>query len=94
MAHDYHMLTFAALMCGQRKRAIVTIDEMLTRLPDSWKTEYAPMADGFFSMPLEVRMRFGMWDDVLAAPELPKMFSVVARFQHMRVELRMRRRGS
>ncbi len=82
MAHDYHMLTFAALMCGQRKRATEAIDEMLTRLPESWKAQYAPVADGLFSMPLEVRMRFGRWDDVLAAPQLPKMFPVARTLQH------------
>jgi hypothetical protein len=34
------------------------------------------MVDGFFSMPYEVEMRFGRWDDLLAEPEPPAYFPV------------------
>ena len=35
-------------------------------------------ADGFLAMPLEVMMRFGRWDDVLAQPDFPE-FAPISR---------------
>lgn len=71
MAHNHHMLSFAAMMRGQSRLAISAINEMATTMPPEWVKENAAMADGFTAMPIEVLVRFGRWDDVLAAPEPP-----------------------
>jgi tetratricopeptide (TPR) repeat protein len=71
MSHNHHMYAYAAMMVGQSAAALKSIDEMVARMPDDWKQEYAAIADGFSAMPLEVRMRFGKWDEILAAPEPP-----------------------
>ena len=71
MAHNHHMYAYAAMMIGQSAAAIEAMDKMISRMPDEWKVEYAAIADGFSAMPLEVRMRFGRWDEILAAPEPP-----------------------
>jgi tetratricopeptide (TPR) repeat protein len=71
MSHNHHMYAYAAMMVGQSAAALKSIDEMVSRMPDDWKQEYAAIADGFSAMPLEVRMRFGKWDEILAAPEPP-----------------------
>jgi tetratricopeptide (TPR) repeat protein len=71
MAHNRHLLTFAAMMTGQSARSIGTIREMVELMPDGWKKDSAALADGFVGMPFEVLMRFGRWDDILAAPEPP-----------------------
>lgn len=72
MAHNRHLLTFAAMMTGQSARSIATIREMVAIMPDDWKKESADFADGFVGMPFEVLMRFGKWDEILAEPEPPE----------------------
>jgi tetratricopeptide (TPR) repeat protein len=78
MAHNYHMLAFAAMMQGQSKRSIDAITAMATGMPAEWIKENAPLADGFTAMPLEVMVRFGKWDEVLSAPE-PAEYLPIAR---------------
>ncbi len=70
LAHNYMVLAYAAMMCGEKKRALRAMDEMLTTIPAKWWEENATLADtaGMLMMPHEVRMRFGMWDAILAAP--------------------------
>jgi tetratricopeptide (TPR) repeat protein len=76
MAHNHHMLAFAAMMIGQRAEAVQAIDSMVATMPEQWKKEYAFVSDGFLAMPLEVRLRFGMWNDVLAAKDFEPIFPV------------------
>lgn len=65
-AHNRHMLAYAAIMTGQSKLAIRHIRQMVSELPPDFLKEFALMMDGFVAMPLEVLIRFGRWDDVLA----------------------------
>lgn len=69
IAHNYHMLAYAAMMRGRSGAALDAIDEMMTLIPEQWARENAAIADGYLAMPLEVRMRFGLWDEILDAPE-------------------------
>ena len=71
MAHNHHMLTYAAMMTGQSHLAIKTIREMVGGIPPDFFKEN-PFVDGFMAMPLEVLMRFGKWDDILAEPAFPE----------------------
>ncbi len=71
MAHNQHMRAYAAMMSGQSKLAIASINEMAQGIPAEWIKENALVADGFAAMPLEVLVRFGRWDEVLAAAEPP-----------------------
>jgi tetratricopeptide (TPR) repeat protein len=71
MAHNHHMLAYSAMMCGQSKLALSAIRELAQSIPADWLKENAAIADGFAAMPLEVLVRFGRWDEVLAAPEPP-----------------------
>jgi tetratricopeptide (TPR) repeat protein len=41
-----------------------------------------PFADGFIAMPLEVVMRFGRWDEILAEPEFPEFVPISRSLQH------------
>ena len=72
MIHNHHMLAYAAMMRGESARAIRAIDEMVAGVPEDWVRQNAAFADGILAMPLEVRMRFGRWDEILAAPEPPE----------------------
>jgi hypothetical protein len=69
VAHDEHMLAFAAMMTGQRELAIKHIRAMVAGLPEDFLKEYALLVEGFVAMPLEVLVRFGRWDEILAEPD-------------------------
>src|SRR5438874_10398220 len=69
IAHDRHMLAYAAMMTGQRDLAMKHIRAMVEEMPSEFLTENALQAEGNVAMPLEVMMRFGLWDDILAEPE-------------------------
>jgi len=69
VAHDRHMLAYAAMMMGQSKLAIKQIRAMVAELPPDFLKEYAMLAEGYVAMPLEVLVRFGRWDEILAEPE-------------------------
>jgi tetratricopeptide (TPR) repeat protein len=69
VAHNEHMLAFAAMMTGQRELAIKHIRAMVAGLSEDFLKEYASVAEGFVAMPLEVLVRFGRWDDILAEPD-------------------------
>lgn len=68
-AHNRHMLAYAAMMTGQRELAMKHIRAMVAEIPPDFLKENAILAEGFLAMPLEVLVRFGRWDDVLAEPE-------------------------
>jgi tetratricopeptide (TPR) repeat protein len=70
------------MMTGQSKRAIKEIDVMVAEMPEGFKKEYASFVDGFFVSPLEVRVRFGQWDEVLAQPEPPEYFPISRTLRH------------
>ena len=68
-AHNRHMLAYAAMMTGQQKLAMKHIRAMVAELPPDFLKEYAMIAEGFVAMPLEVLVRFGRWDEILAEPD-------------------------
>ena len=81
MAHNHHMLTYGAMMTGQSALALRTIREMVGDIPlEFFKAN--PFADGFMAMPLEVLMRFGRWDDILAEPAFPDFVPISRSLQH------------
>jgi tetratricopeptide (TPR) repeat protein len=69
VAHDRHMLAYAAMMTGQRDLAMKHIRAMVAEFPAEFLQEDALLAEGFVAMPLEVMVRFGLWDDILAEPD-------------------------
>src|SRR4029077_20795378 len=69
IAHNRHMLAYAAMMTGQRALAMKHIRAMVAEMPADFLKENATQAEGFAAMPLEVMVRFGMWDEILAEPD-------------------------
>jgi tetratricopeptide (TPR) repeat protein len=76
MAHNHHMLAFAAMMQGQNQRATCAIKQMLSEIPDSWLEKNALLVDGLYSMPFEMHIRFGRWDAILNEPEPPEVLPI------------------
>ena len=77
MGHDYHMLTYAAMMSGQSALAAQTMRDLFAQMPPEWKRE-SDSGDGYFAMHFDVMKRFGQWDKILAEPE------PIARYKHAR----------
>ena len=71
IAHDEHMLAYAAMMTGQSQLALEHISAMVSGLSEDFRRDYGATAEVFVAMPFEVMIRFGKWDDILAAPDLP-----------------------
>jgi tetratricopeptide (TPR) repeat protein len=69
VAHNRHMLAYAAMMTGQRELAMKHIRAMVAGLPPEFLKENALAAESFVAMPLEVMVRFGRWDEILAEPD-------------------------
>jgi tetratricopeptide (TPR) repeat protein len=82
MAHNQHMLTFAAMMQGRKERSLSAIKQLVADMPEDWVKENALMVDGFIGAPYEVMLRFGAWDDVLAAPEAPEYLPLTRALRH------------
>jgi tetratricopeptide (TPR) repeat protein len=82
-AHNQHMLAYAALMTGQSKLAMRYVREMIKDLPAEFVKENAALVEAFGAVPMEVMMRFGKWDDILAEPEnYPDYMPFTRAFHH------------
>lgn len=84
MAHNHHMLAFAAMMQGESKRALAVVRAMLADVPKDWVAlpQNAAIADGFVTAPMEVMKRFGQWDEILKEPEAPEIFPIARAMRH------------
>jgi tetratricopeptide (TPR) repeat protein len=63
------MLAYAAMMTGQRDLAMKHIRAMVAEVPTDFLNENALQSEGNIAMPLEVMVRFGLWDEILAEPD-------------------------
>jgi tetratricopeptide (TPR) repeat protein len=71
VAHNEHMLAYAAMMTGQRELAMRHMRALVAGLPPEFMAEFGFAAEGWLAMPLETLVRFGRWDEVLAEPAQP-----------------------
>lgn len=82
-AHNQHMLAYAALMTGQSKLAMRYVREMIKDLPSEFVRENATLVEAFGAVLMEVMMRFGKWDDILAEPDnYPDYMPFARAFHH------------
>jgi tetratricopeptide (TPR) repeat protein len=81
MSHNHHMLVFAAMMTGESALALKTIREMVADIPLPFFKENT-WADSLMASPLEILMRFGKWDEILATPEFPDFVPISRALQH------------
>jgi tetratricopeptide (TPR) repeat protein len=59
------------------------IRAMVAELPQKFLKEDAMTAEGFVAMPLEVMVRFGLWDEILAEPDqYPEYMPFTRAFHH------------
>jgi len=71
-AHNYHFKIYGAMFLGQSEVALGTADQLAAALPEQLlRVEVPPMADwleGFVPMKLHAQIRFGRWEEIIAAP--------------------------
>jgi tetratricopeptide (TPR) repeat protein len=84
MAHNHHMLAFAAMMQGESQRSLEAIRTLLAGIPRDWleQKENAAFADGLYALPVEVLMRFGRWEELLQEPGPPESLPVARALRH------------
>jgi tetratricopeptide (TPR) repeat protein len=74
-AHNHHFRIYGAMFAGRRTAALEAADALADSIPeDLLRVEVPPMADwleSFIPMRLHVLVRFGLWNDITAAP-LPR----------------------
>lgn len=68
MAHNPHFLTFASMIQGKFRDSLEAARLLIAEMPSEFKNDMAMIADGFLPIELEVLLRFGKWNDVLAYP--------------------------
>jgi tetratricopeptide (TPR) repeat protein len=67
--HNYDFLAFAASMMGRSAQAIGAADRMSSLMPaEMLSAPGMTMLQNFATRPLQMRVRFGYWDEILATP--------------------------
>ena len=86
--HNYHFKTYGAMFLGQYGPALEAAEEMASSISEELlRVESPPMADwleAFVSIKLHVFIRFGKWQEIIAAP-LPadqKLYCVTTAMLH------------
>lgn len=82
--HNRHMLAFAAMMTGRSELALTHMNALLAELPadEEWSRNWGFLRDYFGPMKMEALVRFGRWDEVLAAPEPAESLPVSRAMRH------------
>ncbi|CAN6674772.1 hypothetical protein TRVA0_064S00430 [Trichomonascus vanleenenianus] len=80
--HDYHSLIYGAMLAGQSKVALESVDRMEATITEEMlRMESPPMADWlefFLVLRVHVLIRFGMWEELkkLKAPDDQELYCV------------------
>jgi tetratricopeptide (TPR) repeat protein len=71
-SHNYHFLSFAAQMAGNRALAVETARELESRVDtEMMRAPGLGALQHYLVTPLRVMVRFGMWDEILVEPAPP-----------------------
>lgn len=70
--HNYHFLTYSAMMECRYAVAMQAARDLEANIPPVFLDKYPQFADAFMPTPLHVMIRFGKWEDVLDEPAPPK----------------------
>jgi tetratricopeptide (TPR) repeat protein len=81
-AHNHQMLSYAAMMTGQKQLAVEHIRAMVQGIPEEDIKKYAEVVEALCAEPYEVLIRFGLWDEILAEPDHPEFEVFTRAFRH------------
>jgi tetratricopeptide (TPR) repeat protein len=82
VAHNEHMLAYAAMMTGQSGLCLQHMRDLVTGLSPEFLQEFNAGVEAWLAMPLEALVRFGRWDEILAEPVHPAGELFTHAFQH------------
>jgi tetratricopeptide (TPR) repeat protein len=82
MAHNHHMLAYAAMMQGESQKATQAIQELLNDIPQEFRKKNPAVVDGYIAMPYELHLRFGRWDEMLAEPQPATSYPIASALWH------------
>ena len=82
VAHNEHMLAYAAMMTGRSELCLQHMRDLVTGLSPEFLQEFNAAAEAWLAMPLEALVRFGRWDEILAEPAHPAGEIFTHAFQH------------
>ncbi len=68
--HNLHFLTWAATNQGRSEEALAAARKVASRVPLQQLGGHS-LYESFFTMPIDVMVRFGMWERLLAEPKPP-----------------------
>ena len=68
--HNYDFMAFAAAMAGRSRQAVEAAEKMATLVPDEMlRMEALLFPQHYYTRPLQLYVRFGLWEEALSAPE-------------------------
>lgn len=79
-AHNHHMLAYAAMMTGQRQLALEHARAAAAAMEGQVRKR--PNLEAVCAMPYEVMTRFGVWNEILAAPDHPDWMVYTRAMRH------------
>lgn len=81
-AHNFHFLVYAAMFEGRKELALDAVTGMENALPASLVAELPDVLEAFLATRDHVRVRFGAWDEILAAPMPPPSQPITLAIRH------------
>jgi tetratricopeptide (TPR) repeat protein len=82
MAHNPHFLSFASMMEGRSAVALKAARDMIAGVPEDFLRNSPALVDGTMPIAIEVLMRFGRWDDLLAEPAFAETLPIANALRH------------
>ncbi len=83
VAHNEHMLAYAAMMTGRSRLAAEHINALVAGLSPEFMQEFsASGSEAWLALPMEISLRFGRWDEILAEPLHPESQPFTHAFQY------------
>jgi tetratricopeptide (TPR) repeat protein len=87
-AHNYHFKIYGAMFLGRARTALEAAGELAAAIPEELlRVQVPPMADwleGFVPMKMHALIRFGRWEEIIAAPlpADPELYCVTTAMMH------------
>ncbi len=79
--HNIHFLWYSAMMEGRRALAISSALKLAEKVPVEVARQMGAL-QSYLAVPVYTYVRFGMWDEVLALPDMPDGVPFAAAMQH------------
>lgn len=70
-AHNFHFLAWAAMFEGRKQIAVDAMKGLEEQIPVELVRAYPDFIDAYMGSPVEIYIRFGMWKEILSAPQPP-----------------------